>query len=296
MPYIHLYKDNRSMGTFDVPEHITSKARHIYKLKNVALGGGNGIVFNALRIEKNKTGSPCAIKMLRQQSAARIDRFNNEVRIIKELSSPYIATYHDDGEVSVTCQENTNETQKVRWLAMELGGVNMRQHIETKGPLQIKNLKTVVHDICESVKHLHDRDFIHRDIKPDNFVWKDRSEKSIMMIDFGIAKKIGEDVSARPLDTFTQITEFVGPVFFSSPELIEYAANKSHPVDQRSDIFQVGKVIWFLATGKISAGVPSKRDCPANGRIRDLVVEMIDDDPDSRIQTLQEVQRRLTEI
>ena len=116
------------------------------------------------------------------------------------------------------------------------------------------------------------------------------------MIDFGIAKRLGEDVSARPMDTFTQVKEFVGPVFFSSPELIEYATNKRHQVDTRSDIFQVGKLLWFLGTGKISAGVPSKKECPAGGKLRDVVLQMIDDDPDSRLQTMAEVQAAASAI
>jgi eukaryotic-like serine/threonine-protein kinase len=292
MSYIELSRDGKWLGRFDVPAHIRG-ASAIYKLNFAELGGGNGIVFNANRMLGIGTpGDPCAIKLLRQQGAARIDRFNNEIRVLKGLSSHRIARYHDDGHVTVISQTDPSVSESVRWLAMELGDVNMRQHVERNGPLTLKQLRRVVGDICEAVSTLHTAGFIHRDIKPDNFVWK-RGTQSLLMIDFGIAKRLGEDVSARPMDTFTQIKEFVGPVFFSSPELIEYAGNKSHPVDHRSDIFQIGKVIWFLATGKISAGVPSKNDCPADGRLRDLVLDLIDDDPSSRIQSVAEIKARI---
>ena len=294
MSYIELTLDGHSLGRFDLPDHVRSPFA-IYKLNFAALGGGNGVVFNANRmVGIGTTGEACAIKLLRQQGSARVDRFNNEVRVMQNLSSPLIAKFHDDGKVVVSSQTNPLQTQDVRWMAMELGASNMRQHVEDHGPLPLKALKRASVEICDAVNHLHSKGFIHRDIKPENFVWK-RESKSLLMIDFGISKRVGEDVSGRPMDTLTKIREFVGPVFFSSPELIEYAANKKHPVDERSDIFQVGKVIWFLATGKISAGIPSKRDCPAGGKVRDLVVEMIDDDPDSRIQKLSDVKARLNE-
>ena len=117
-----------------------------------------------------------------------------------------------------------------------------------------------------------------------------------MMIDFGISKRQGEDVSGRPMDTFTRVTEFVGPVFFSSPELIEYSKDKSYPVDYRSDIFQLGKVFWYLATGKVSAGIPSKKECPADGKLRDLVLHMIDDDPDERPQSVAQVRDEINNV
>jgi eukaryotic-like serine/threonine-protein kinase len=117
-----------------------------------------------------------------------------------------------------------------------------------------------------------------------------------MMIDFGIAKRTGEDVSGRPMDTFTKVAEFVGPVFFSSPELIEYAKDKSFQVDHRSDIFQLGKVVWYLATGKVSAGIPSKRECPAGGRLREIVIDAIDDDPDQRPKSARDIHERVAKI
>lgn len=295
MSYIELQRDGRSLGRFNLPDYLRSSTA-IYKLNFAELGGGNGVVFNANKMATlGAAGEPCAIKLLRQQGAARIDRFNNEIRVLKSLSSTLIARYHDDGQVQVQSQQDHAQVQDVRWLAMELGGANMRQHVEQHGPLTVKELKRAAADICDAVAYLHSMGFIHRDIKPDNFVWK-RDSRSVVMIDFGIAKRTGEDVSGRPMDTFTQVREFVGPVFFSSPELIEYAANKLHPVDHRSDIFQIGKVLWFLATGKISAGIPSKRDCPAEGRLRQLVIDMIDDDPESRPQALNEVKARISEV
>jgi serine/threonine protein kinase len=83
--------------------------------------------------------------------------------------------------------------------------------------------------------------------------------------------------------------EFVGPVFFSSPELIEYARDKSHPVDHRSDLFQLGKTLWFLASGRVSAGLPSQKLCPADGAVHDVVRRLLHDDPDDRIQSARKV-------
>jgi len=114
-----------------------------------------------------------------------------------------------------------------------------------------------------------------------------------LMIDFGIAKRVNEDVSARPMDEFTRQGEFVGPVFFSSPELIAYAEDHSYPVDHRSDIFQLGKVIWYLTTGAISAGVPSRRQCPFGGRLHGLVLNLLADSPDDRPGSTADVEREL---
>ncbi len=297
MRYIELYENNRFLDRHDVPDVVTSTDNRSFRLHGATRMGGNGVVFEATELQNGRpTGIECAVKVLKQLSQARTDRFTNEIRVLKALQSPYISKYYDSGMVDVVNQTNGAQKKTIPWVAIQLGGANMRQHVEDNGPLSLQELKNITFGLCSALEHLHEKGFIHRDIKPDNFVWRTTPNTAPMMIDFGIAKRNGEDVSARPMDTFTRVTEFVGPVFFSSPELIEYSKDKLYPVDYRSDIFQLGKVFWYLATAKVSAGIPSRKECPANGKLRDLVLHMIDDDPDERPRTLAEVREAMNAI
>lgn len=273
--HVDLSDGQRRLGRFDAPDVVNSGPSHQFRLGVPRKGGGNGVVFEAIHFEDGSLKRTCAVKLLRRLDAARVDRFANEVRIVKELAHENIAEYFAAGEVKIGGFE-------VPWMAQELGGRNLREHVNFSGKVPIALLKSIAGQMCKAVEHLHSKGFIHRDIKPDNFVWVEGSHSQVMMIDMGIAKRVNEDVSGRPMDTLTQSLEFVGPVFFSSPELIEYAKNKSTVVDFRSDVFQLGKTIWFLATGQISAGVPSRALCPLGGRLREIVLKALDDDPSMR--------------
>lgn len=295
--YIELFEDRHSIGKFDVPDRVISEDGRQFMLEGATKTGGNGVVFGAREYGAGiPGGSPRAVKLLKQLDQSRIDRFSNEIRVLKELDSPYISSYFSSGRVEVQKPRALRDSRSVPWVAIQMGGVNMRQHVEENGPLSIALLKSITFGMCAAIEHVHDKGFIHRDIKPENFVWRNANRTAPMMIDFGIAKRQGEDVSGRPMDTFTQVTEFVGPVFFSSPELIAYSKDKTQPVDYRSDIFQLGKVFWYLGTGKVTAGVPARKDCPANGHLRELVLSMIDDDPDCRVQALSEVRDAIDAI
>jgi serine/threonine-protein kinase len=287
--YITLFDNGQFLGDYDLPEVVTGNES--FRLVYAFPGGGNGVVFDARRLDRDgRQAERCAVKFLRQRDQARLDRFNNEIRIMKTLNHPKIARFYDCGEVALDAETT------VPWIAMELGGDNLRRHIQSKGSLDIGRVVWVGTEICEAIQHLHDHSLIHRDIKPENFVWELDDTRHIKMIDFGIAKRIDEDMSGRPLDSFTKHMEFVGPVFFSSPELIAYASNKAHPVEYRSDLFQLGKLLWFIATGIISAGSPSKKACPVGGKLRDLVLALVDDDPDSRPSSAREVASMLQSI
>lgn len=285
MPFIEIHHAGR-MHRIDTGYNpiFTGDSGKVLQVRGAVGGGGNGVVFSARgRNEFNQFNLPCAVKMLRKFDGARVDRFQNEIRVMRDLDHPAISKVFDKGEY-----KSEFAPVGIPWMVMELGGDNLRRHVETKGPIGLSDLVPVSIAILDALAHMHDRGFVHRDIKPDNFVWNIVAPKVpiVKMIDFGISKKIDEDVSARPLDNFTQTMEFVGPVFFSSPELIQYASSKSTLVDHRSDLFQFGKTLWYLLTGRVAAGIPERKlDQTPDKRVHQLVCDLIQDCPDERIQS-----------
>lgn len=98
------------------------------------------------------------------------------------------------------------------------------------------------------------------------------------------------------MDNVTLEDEFVGPAQWASPELIAYHRDKKHSVDARSDIFMLGKVIWYLAIGRGSAGIPSVRFCPMGGGIHRIVTACLQEHPDDRPGSVGDVEAMLREI
>jgi len=256
--------------------------------------GHSGIVFPARRTsEDGSIDRLCALKILKRLDDISFDRFDNEIRLMQVLDHVRISGFYGSGIFTPPHPESV----EVPWLAMDLGGINFRREIEHEGPLPMAEVKRLGMQLCEALAHVHAQDIIHRDLKPANLVWADPDAKNdLMMIDFGIAKYVGEDVSLRPMDQLTQHLEFVGPQFYSSPELIEYARDKAYQVDHRSDLYQLGLVLWFLATNRIIAGRPSKRQDPSGGRLLEIVNDLIAMEPDERPDTAMEVTSRLAEL
>ena len=251
--------------------------------------GGNGLVFRATR--RGGMGVKCAIKILRRLDGQRIDRFHNEVEVLKQLNHEHICGYYGHGEIK------TQKGEPAPWVAVDVGGENLRLHVDTRGCLPPRLVGLVGRQMCSALTHVHAKGLIHRDLKPANFVWTESpDQKRVLLIDFGLAKRVGVDTAGRPLDQFTQHNEFVGPVFYSSQELIDYAKDKSTLVDHRSDLFQLGRVLWFLATGTPGAGIPSKKRDPSGGLLYDLVMQLLLDEPDDRLSDLVVIDKALEAI
>jgi serine/threonine protein kinase len=263
-----------------------------FKIVSPARQGGNGVVFRAEEVDAS--GTPlrkCAVKVLKRLDPIRLDRFNNELRVHQKLEHPRIAKLYGSGK-----DRFGGESRMLPWAAMDLGGPNLREFQDNYGQLDIQTAIRVSKQTAEAVEHLHSHQIIHRDIKPANFVWADETRDHLFMIDFGLAKYIGEDLSARQLDQFTFEGDFVGPQNWMSPELLAYARDKEHPVGQPSDLFQLGLMIWYFVTNTILAGSPTIRLDPTGGLIHKLVVDLHHQDPSDRIANASDVVARLSEI
>lgn len=290
MPFIDIYRRQTKLEHVDLPKYISGSGTSRYELVYARKGGANGVVFESRRHPHEWGGydRTCAVKLLKQQDDVRIDRFKNEIEILKNLDHPNIAAHYDSGVLSVG-----SAPFDVPWMAMELGGNNLRNHVSERGPLSVKETAKAALQVANALAHFHKKGYVHRDLKPANLVWEEGGTDNVLLIDFGIAKLVGADVSGRPMDDLTQHQEFVGPAFYASPELIAYADDKTTSVDQRSDYFQLGRVIWFLCTGKISAGIPSLKQCPGGDGLYEIVCELLQDDPDDRPTSLDDLCKTL---
>jgi serine/threonine protein kinase len=157
-------------------------------------------------------------------------RFTQEARAAGKLGHPGIVTIYDVGREG-----------EVVYMAMELlEGVDLGTQAATRR-FSVTEAVGIVERVADALAFAHDRGVVHRDIKPPNIMLVGGGRVKIM--DFGIARM-------RSSDLKTQTGLMMGTPRYMSPEQVA-----GRPVDQRSDIFSLGTVLYELLTGtKLFAG------------------------------------------
>ena len=114
--------------------------------------------------------------------------------------------------------------------------------------------------ICHAVQHAHQKGIIHRDLKPSNILVSLQDGQPLAkVIDFGVAKAIGQSLSAKTI--YTRFASMIGTPAYMSPEQAEISAVD---VDTRSDIYALGVLLYELLTGS----TPFAADRLAERRLR----------------------------
>lgn len=209
-----------------------SKAIGRYRILGELGRGAMGVVYKA---EDPVLDRPLAIKTIvipadegeRKEYEAR---FTQEARAAGKLAHPGIVTIYDVGR----------EGEKV-YMTMELlEGTDLGTKAESHR-FGVREAVGIVLQVAEALAFAHDRGVVHRDIKPPNIMLVGGGRVKIM--DFGIARM-------RSSDLKTQTGLMMGTPRYMSPEQVA-----GRPVDQRSDIFSLGTVLYELLTGtKLFAG------------------------------------------
>src|SRR5207248_784592 len=138
--------------------------------------------------------------------------------------------------------------------------------------------------VCQAVQHAHQRGVIHRDIKPGNVMVTMHDDKpTVKVIDFGIAKATGQQLTEKTL--FTNFAQMIGTPLYMSPE---QAQMSGLDVDTRTDIYSLGVLLYELLTGTTPLDRERLRTV-AFDEIRRIIREEDPARPSTRLSTLGQV-------
>ena len=193
-----------------------------YRIEKMVGRGGMGTVHAGVHSETGQTAALKVLSLGLLDDTNFRDRFSAEIETLRKLNHPNIVRLYGDG-----VQDG------YLFYAMQfVQGRSLQQMLQSDHRFQWQEVCRIAIDICEALRHAHDRGIIHRDLKPANLLLD--QDGQVMLTDFGIAKLFGG----------TQLTaagSVVGTADYMPPE---QAAGRQ--VTQRSDLYSLGSVMFTL--------------------------------------------------
>jgi hypothetical protein len=202
-----------------------------YTLQHELGRGGMGTVYLARDVRLDRLVALKILLPVFAHQAGLRDRFLLETRVAASFSHPNI--------VPVYAVEEAAD-----YLAYAMGlveGETLTQRVTRAGPLPVRELVRLLQDVGYALAYAHGRGVVHRDIKPDN-VMLERATDRALVLDFGISRSMTPVVHGAGL---TRVGEVVGTPEYMSPEQAS-----GDEVDGRSDLYALGLVAIFAATGR----------------------------------------------
>lgn len=218
-----------------------------YEITGVIGAGGMGVVLKAVDPSLDRV---VALKVLAPHLAGNETarrRFAREAKAAAAVLHPNVIPIH-----------SVSSDGSVPYLVMAyVRGGSLQKRLENEGPLRVLEILRIGSQIAEGLAAAHDQGLVHRDIKPENVLMEEGVER-VTITDFGLARAVDDN-------SVTQHGTIAGTPMYMSPE----QAAGQH-VDQQSDLFSLGSVLYALCTGS-----PPFRDNSSYGVMR----QIIDDSP-----------------
>ncbi|HVY29147.1 MAG TPA: serine/threonine-protein kinase [Polyangiaceae bacterium] len=210
-----------------------------FRIERVLGVGGMGMVVSAMHIHLDER---VAIKFLLPEALSNgeaVARFGREARAAVKIKSEHVARVIDVGALETGAP----------YMVMELlRGHDLSNILRDSGALPVHLAVQYVLQACEALAEAHAIGIVHRDLKPANLFLTARADGSpcIKVLDFGISKVTGKSGSGSDMG-MTRTQSIMGSPLYMSPEQMASAKD----VDQRSDIWAIGCVLYELVTGRV---------------------------------------------
>jgi WD40 repeat protein/serine/threonine protein kinase/tetratricopeptide (TPR) repeat protein len=243
-----------------------------YKLLQQIGEGGFGVVFMAEQTAPVRR--KVALKVIKPGMDTRqvVARFEAERQALAVMDHPNIAKVLDAGATD----------SGLPFFVMELvHGIPINQYCDENN-LPIRERLKLFASVCQAIQHAHTKGIIHRDVKPSNVLVTQQDGHSVVkVIDFGIAKAMGQQLTDKTL--FTEFEQMIGTPLYMSPEQAQCSGSD---IDTRSDVYSLGVLLYELLTGTTPFSKEQLKRA-AIDEIRRIIREDEPPKPSTRISTAQ---------
>lgn len=278
--------------TLEVPKEELIRGTTLANRYEIIEELGKGGMGRVYRVEDTKLKQEVALKLIKPEIAKdekTIERFRNELKIARNIRHKNVCGMFDLGEEKGT-----------HFITMEyVPGEDLKGMIRMMGQLGTGKALSIAKQVCEGLSEAHRLGVVHRDLKPSNIMIDKEGNARIM--DFGIARSLSEK-------SITGVGMMIGTPEYMSPEQVE-----GKEVDQRSDIYSLGVILYELVTGRVPfegdtafiIGVKHKSEIPENpSRINPqipekfsrLILKCLEKDKGNRYQGAQGLLAALSKI
>ncbi|MEN6521472.1 MAG: serine/threonine-protein kinase [Armatimonadota bacterium] len=260
-----------TLGKYEILREIARSNDIVYEAMDPTLG--RHVALKELYLPGNLTGA---------QKRERIERFLREGKAAARLEHPNIVTVYDVGQ----------EGDRF-YIAMELlGGQTLREVIQMRGALPVKEAVDIALQLCNALAWAHQNNVVHRDVKPENVQILPGGH--VKLTDFGIARIMSEP-------SITVDGQVFGTPSYMSPEQVS-----GKQIDGRSDIFALGVVLYEMLAGQkpfsgdtvvtITYNIMNSEPAAPPGMppyLVGIVRKAMAKDPNMRFQTIEEMANEL---